>query len=144
MENAEIYKDAYDLLCGPLLGEGIHRRVFACRIDPKLVVKVELNHEWRYFSNVHEMTFWDDHEHRKAVSKWLAPCKYLSPDGRILLQHRVEPLTRSLLPDRLPAFLTDLKPENFGWLNGRVVCVDYVFTIPNPSLRLRKTDWKES
>lgn len=25
----------------------------------------------------------------------------------------------------MPVFLTDFKPENFGLLNGRVVCHDY-------------------
>lgn len=140
MINAAAFEDAFNLLCGDKLGEGIHRTVFACRLRPDLVVKVETSGEWRYFANVQEMKFWNDHEHREAVAKWLAPCEYLSPDGRILLQQRVEPLRATdAMPDKLPAFLTDIKRDNFGLLGGRLVCTDYAMTIPNPNLRLRKT-----
>jgi hypothetical protein len=105
-------------------------------------VKVEHDEEWRTFSNVIEMRFWNEHEHYKKVADWLAPCEYLSPDGRVLLQRRasviVDPL---LLPSHLPAFLTDLKKENFGIMDGRLVCLDYEMTIPNPSTRLKKVEW---
>jgi hypothetical protein len=134
--------DAFNLLCGARLGGGIHREVYACRLRPDLVVKVETDTNWRYFANVHEMKFWDDNQFDKAVSRWLAPAEYLSPDGRILLQRRVEPLRQGdKLPDKLPAFLSDIKRENFGWLDGRLVSVDYALAPNNPSLRLRKVDW---
>ena len=138
----EAYQDAFNLLCGQKLGEGIHRAVFACRLRSDLVVKVEADSNWRYFANVHEMKFWSEHQHYDKVAKWLAPCEYLSPDGRILLQSQVEPLRSSdKLPDKLPSFLTDVKRDNFGMLNGRIVCFDYAMTIPNPSLRQKKVKW---
>lgn len=141
--NGATYEDAFNLLCGKLLGEGIHRKVFECRLRDDLVVKVEAETDWRYFANVLEMRFWNDHEHYKKVADWLAPCEYLSPDGRILLQRRVSPIIeRSVLPEQVPAFLSDLKPENFGMLDGRLVCLDYALTIPNPSTRLKKVDWR--
>lgn len=31
-----LYEDAFNLLCGKLIGQGIHRQVFACKIDPSL------------------------------------------------------------------------------------------------------------
>ena len=140
--NGAIYEDAFNLLCGKLLGEGIHRKVFECRLRDDLVVKVESETDWRYFANVLEMRFWNDHEHYKKVADWLAPCEYLSPDGRILLQRKALPIVdRSALPKQVPAFLSDLKPENFGMLDGRLVCLDYAMTIPNPSTRLKKVDW---
>lgn len=136
----EVCLDAFNLLCGKLLGEGIHRKVFACKLRPDLVVKVEED-DYRYFANVLEQKFWDDNREYKPVAKWLAPCEYLSPDGRLLLQRRVEPAREKDLPDKMPSFLTDLKVSNFGWLDGRLVCTDYAITIPNPSIRLRKADW---
>jgi len=131
--NGATYEDAFNLLCGKLLGEGIHRKIFECRLRDDLVVKVEAETDWRYFANVLEMRFWNDHEHYKKVADWLAPCEYLSPDGRILLQRRASPIIeRSVLPEQVPAFLSDLKPENFGMLDGRLVCLDYALTISNP------------
>ena len=99
------------------------------------------NSDYRYFANVVEMKFWWDNEFHKDVAKWLAPCEYLSPDGRILLQKKCDPVPMNKkLPDKLPEFLTDLKRENFGIYKGRLVCIDYAITLPNPSLRLRKAD----
>lgn len=142
MSDSQVHKDAFDLLCGKLLGEGIHRKVYACRLRPELVVKVEICEDWRYFANVLEMKFWNDHEHYFKVAQWLSPCEYMSPDGRILLQRRVTPIyDRSALPEKLPAFLSDVKIENFGLLDGRVVCMDYAMTIPNPSTVLKKVHW---
>jgi hypothetical protein len=135
-------EDAFNLLCGKLIGEGIHRKVFECRVRPDLVVKVETEDDWRYFSNVHEMKFWSDNQYAVAVAQWLAPCEYLAPDGRILLQRRVQSIRDTdMLPDKLPMFLTDIKRENFGWLNEKLVCVDYAAVITNASQRLRKVEW---
>ena len=138
------YEDLFNLVCGKCLGEGIHRKVFECKLRDDLVVKVEDDGSnfWRYFANVREMQFWSEHSDYKPVAQWLAPCEYLSPDGRILFQKRVEPCTRAFkLPERMPTFLTDLKRENFGWLDGKLVCIDYSTTIPNPNIRLKKADW---
>lgn len=138
------YEDAFNLLCGKQLGEGIHRKVFECRLRDDLVVKVEDDGEnfWRFFANAHEMRFWNDHRDYQPVAKWLAPCRYLSPDGRILLQDRCESITRAYeLPEKMPSFLTDFKRENFGWLGGNLVCLDYATAIPNPNIRLKKAHW---
>lgn len=142
MTTAAAFQDAFNLLCGDKLGEGIHRTVFACRLRPELVVKVESGDDWRYFANVLEMRFWNDNQHFDKVAHWLAPCEYLSPDGRILLQRRIEPLRAAdELPEKLPSFLTDVKRDNFGILDGRIVCADYAMTIPSPSVRPKKVNW---
>ena len=141
MKNKYTYRDAFNLLCGEKIGEGIHRTVYECLVRPDLVVKVE-NDDYRYFANVIEQKFWNDWENYEKISRWLAPCEYLSPDGRILLQKRCDPIASGgALPDQLPAFLTDVKRSNFGWLEGRLVCLDYAITILNPSLRGRKVGW---
>jgi len=137
-----VYKDCFNLLCGKMLGSGIHRDVFECKLRPDLVVKVEKS-DHRYFANVMEMFFWDEHHYRESVATWLAPCEYLSPDGRILLQRRAQPIAdESQLPKQLPSFLADLKMSNFGMLDGRVVCVDYALNITNASTRMRKAEWR--
>ena len=46
------------------------------------------------------------------------------------------------MPEKVPAFLTDIKKRNFGDYEGRVVCVDYAMTIPNPSTRMKAVDWR--
>jgi hypothetical protein len=122
--NAVIYEDAFNMLCGTLLGEGVHRRVFECKLRPELVVKVEYETDYRWFANVHEMKFWN--EATADVQKWLTPCEFLSPDGRILLQRRVLPVRDSELPDKLPAFL---------------VCVDYAMVSASPNMRMRNAIW---
>lgn len=143
MTNSASFEDAFNLLCGNKIGGGIHRTVFECRLRPDLVVKVEDSGDWRYFANVHEMKFWSDNQYTPKIAKWLTPCEFLSPDGRVLLQRRVEPLrSTDKLPDKIPSFLTDVKRDNFGILDGNVVCFDYAMTIPSPSLRQKKVEWE--
>lgn len=140
-----VFEDAFNLFCGDLLGSGIHRKVFECKLRDDLVVKVEDNepkYAWRAFANVHEMTFWEDHKLFEPVARWLAPCEWMSPDGLVLLQKRVAMLPLDYeLPKRMPTFLTDFKRENYGLYEGRLVCVDYSTTIPNPDQRLKRAQW---
>jgi hypothetical protein len=138
------YRDAMNLLCGNLISDkGQYRTVFECRLNHDWVVKVEneMSNGFRSFHNAAELRFWDDNEDYKAVSKWLAPIKFMSPDGWFLIQERCNPLTKSELPKQLPAFITDTKISNFGWYKKRIVCVDYALTIPNPSIRMRNVNW---
>lgn len=135
------FEGAFNLLCGDLLGEGIHRKVFECRIDPTLVVKVETDEHHRSFANVMEHKNWSENELYKPVSSWLAPVVAISPCGLVMLQKRVEPLRESELPEKLPAFLTDTKRANFGLYEGRVVACDYSFLITTISARLKKAEW---
>jgi hypothetical protein len=138
------FEDAFNLLCGDKIASGLHRNVFECRLRPELVVKVEHDEEWRYFANVKEMTFWEDNQHFKKAADWLAPCAFLSPDGRVLLQYKCRIATSfDELPPKIPHFLTDRKPQNYGWLpNGQFVCVDYAMTIDNISTKLTLAKWR--
>lgn len=138
MKNKYTFRDAFNLLAGDKIGSGAYRSVYECKLRPELVVKVEYEIEYRDFHNVLESRFWSDHEHYKPVSRWLAPCEHLSPDGYILLQRRCRPLSSwKDIPKTLPEFITDVKESNFGILDGRVVLVDYALTIPTPSLKLK-------
>lgn len=75
------FEDAFNLLCGPKIGNGIHRDVFKCRLRDDLVVKVEIEKDWREFANVDEMRFWSNNQHVSAIAQWLAPCEHMSPDA---------------------------------------------------------------
>lgn len=137
-----IGEDMFNLVCGKKIGGGVHRDVFECKLNRSLVVKVEYELDYRYFANVLEMKFWNYHSEYEPVRKWLAPCRFLSPDGRILLQERVEPVRKSdNLPAQLPAFLSDRKIQNFGWLNGKLVCTDYASPITAVSVKPNKSNW---
>jgi len=141
MSNKACYQDAFNLLCGKLIGEGAHRIVYACKLRPDLVVKVE-NGTLRFFANVLEDRFYADNRYYKKVADWLAPVEYMSPDGRLLLMKRADPIPDNYsMPARIPAWLTDLKRENFGLIEGRLVCIDYALTIGGPNIRLKKADW---
>src|SRR5690606_7049898 len=119
-DHAPIHLDAFNMLCGDKIGGGIHRDVFECKLRPEFVVKVEFNTDYREFANVKEMAFWCDNREYKAVAQWLAPCEFLSPDGRVLLQRRCDPVPQDYeWPAKLPGFITDTKRGNFGILNGR-------------------------
>lgn len=136
-----VYRDAFNMLAGDKIGEGIHRMVFTCKIRNDLVVKVESDN-FRFFANVFEMRFWSENQHNTAISKWLAPCEYMSPDGRIMLQKRARPLHDSdVIPNRLPVFLTDIKKSNFGFIGDQLVCVDYALFNVKPSTALKTVAW---
>ena len=144
MSNVETFEDAFNFLCHEVLGQGVHRKVFTCRFREDLVVKVEDNgdHAMRSFANVREFDFYNYWRDYEPVARWLAPCEYLSPDGRIMLQKRVDPIPSDFkLPDMLPSFLTDHKKTNFGIYEGRLVCVDYATVIHAKNIKPRKAYW---
>lgn len=123
--NADTYADCFNLLCGRQVGErGMTRTVFECSIAKQYVVKVENDEIRSYFQNMMEWFVWN----RVAgteFEKWFAPVHALSPDGRLLVMHRTEPIGLSALPKLMPAFFTDFKPANYGMYKGHLVCHDY-------------------
>lgn len=145
-DEALIHLDMFNIVCGKLLGQGVHRKVFECRLRPDLVVKVESPDTFRFFANVHEMKIYNDAPY--AVQRWLAKPDMLSPDGRVMFQERVLPAVDvSELPETLPSFLTDIKPENFGWVRDgdsrRLVCVDYALVrMGKLDMKPRKVQWE--
>lgn len=136
------YRQLKNICFGPVLGEGSARKVYEFLPDPTLVVKAELY--GKNFQNVAEWEVWSWVRGRGDMEKWFAPCVNISSSGLFLLQKRVEPLQKSQLPKRLPAFFCDLKPEHFGLYEGRVVCCDYglvVSAIRDSNKKLVKVTW---
>jgi len=124
MTESFLHLEAFNMMCGRLLGEGISRKVFVFKPSPTtMVVKVE-DDESTYFQNVTEYEIWTAINDR-PIAKWFAPCYNISPNGRVMLMGRTEPLPADRRPERLPAFFSDYKQENFGLYEGRVVCHDY-------------------
>ena len=140
MYDIEVYREAFNILCGEKIGRGISRTVFECKLMPDMVVKVE-SEDYRTFQNVLEQRFWDYHKDAKHIAKWLAPCHFLSPDGRVLIQSRVSPLREGEFPEKLPAFFTDTKRNHFGKFGKQIVCCDYALTVYNPSMKMIKAAW---
>jgi hypothetical protein len=112
------------------------------RGDESVVVKIESGS--RSFQNVEEWLAWTWVK-GTAMAKWFAPCISVSAAGSILIQQRVTPMRKGERPGKLPAFLCDLKPENFGMYQGRIVCCDYgtvLSSIRTASKRMVVAKWR--
>jgi hypothetical protein len=136
-------RELQSVLCGSLIAEGSARKVYHCKPNSRLVVKIERSA--RSFQNVAESEIWSFVLGDKQMQKWFAPCMFISNAGTILIQEKVEPLRQKDLPKSLPEFLCDLKIENFGMLNDRIVCCDYgtmVYSIKRASRKLVKAVWR--
>jgi hypothetical protein len=144
------YEEAFNLLCGDLIGEGCSRKVFACTIRPDVVLKVE--ERTGSFENIIEWAIWQQVVGTEA-SRWFAECKWISPNGHILVMERTQPVRLNELPERVPAWCNDLKRTNWGIAaddsnSGRwVVCHDYgslsskVLELGAHTKRLKKAEW---
>lgn len=59
----------------------------------------------------------------------IAPTYFCSFFGLVSIQRRVIELDRHLTEEEVKYFehqTSDIKCANFGWLNGNLVCIDYV------------------
>lgn len=138
-------QDFWSVMAGRELGKGVARRVFEFKPDPTLVIKIEDGA--RSFQNVAEWQVWEAVQFTRWA-RWFAPCYDIGSSGSVLMMKRTEPIPKGRLPKQLPDFLTDIKPENFGLLDGRLVCHDYglapaVMLGRALSDRMRKAHWPE-
>lgn len=117
-QKLEEYKD---ILLGKKLGYGDYRTVYECSLNKNYVVKVES--DANEFANMREWKVWEEVQYT-PFEKWFAPCEMISENGLILIQQKV---THKIdeLPDKVPYFFTDVKPENWGFIGKNFVCCDY-------------------
>lgn len=57
---------------------------------------------------------------------------------------RTHPIPPGSYPDRMPAFLTDMKRTNYGLIGKQVVCHDYGTNLlmqMGLTKRMKKADW---
>lgn len=143
-----VVNDLVKSMLGAELGRGIYRVVYECAPNRDVVLKIATTDAGENFSNAQEFQVWQRME-STTFAKWFAPVLDISPSGYVLAQKRTKPVTiedlRAKLP-RVPAFFTDLKVANWGWLNGAIVCHDYAnhLLIERGMTRaMRKADWWE-
>lgn len=130
--------DIASSLLGDRIDHGASRTVFACALDPeRFVVKVNRGDSQ---SNALEWRVWQDLKDAK-LGKWLAPCVYLSVNGQVLVQRRTTPVGIKKMPARVPHFFTDLKVQNWGRMDGRIVCHDYDVIVRDYGRRMNKARW---
>lgn len=115
-------EDLKSLLCGELLGEGVHRKVYVYRPDNTLVIKCATEDPT---GNIVESEIWYMVKDT-SIAKWFAPIEYISRCGMFMLQRRVEHRPKNEYPKLVPKFFGDRKYKNYGWLNGKLVACDYV------------------
>lgn len=115
--------DLNDLFIGDYISRGEYRSVYACGLDPSLVVKIEPRDTKRFCNQIEWGTWKEAEAGYPEIAKWLAPCKSISAQGSVLLQARTKPIKK--LPKELPDIFADVKLENFGLYKGRIVCHDY-------------------
>lgn len=138
-----MYRDLLSVIRGPKLGQGVARKVYQMKSNSRLVLKIETGAE--SFQNMAEWEMWSWVDGRPKISRWFAPCRHISSCGLFLIQDYVEPIRDSERPPLLPSFLSDLKRENFGMLDGKIVCADYgtvLSAIRDMPMRMKKAIWK--
>jgi hypothetical protein len=114
----------YDLSRGELLAKGVYREVSVLKFNPDYVIKFEMNPAKGMFCNVLEWRNWIDARH-SPLEKWLAPIEMLNETGQILIQRRAT--FDGKYPSKVPWQFTDIHKGNFGWIDGKFVCIDYPF-----------------
>lgn len=136
--------DLFGLMVGRFIGKGIGREVYENNLDPTTVIKFETPE--RSFQNVMEWETWQIVQEADEFRHWLAPCVAISPCGIVLIQKRCLALRPGEGPKKVPAWLTDIKHNNWGLYEGRPVAVDYGFNAVFDGIkagRMRKVTWTE-
>lgn len=143
----KICTDLIDLMLGEKIGSGISREVYVLRTNERYVAKLETS-KGDYFSNVREWTIWNAAFGIDWARKWLAKPYFISENGRVLIMERTTFFNQKKeWPSKLPVWLTDFKPENYGWgcESGNFICHDYAndIVIGNGfQNRLRNIKWR--
>ena len=113
-------------ICGHYIGSGSYRSVFDYNLDDRYVVKIE---PCNTNCNMVEYMIWDEVKglinNLEWVKKWFAPVKWISPNGRILIMRKTTQKPNKKMPEKIPAFLWDIRADNFGWIGKNFVCHDY-------------------
>lgn len=129
MKSRILQEEVFSCLCGKYLGAGIHREVFEYKPDPKWVIKIDIGDR---HANIMEEEIWAhvvdviQKVGGRQLKDWFAPVKQLSPCGRVVLQRKCNTkFDRDKFPKKIPDFFSDTKYQNWGLLNGLVVCFDY-------------------
>lgn len=128
LSNQDISLDLVSSLCGRKIGEGLHRKVYEYNLNEKYVIKLETANT---SANMTEYFLWDEIQGLTGnlawVKDWFAPVKWISPNGKIIVMQKTEEKPGKPRPTKVPAFFSDLKYNNWGWIGNKFVCHDYGF-----------------
>lgn len=115
--------DFIRLFLGAKVSEDEFRTCYELIGQPHLVVKVEKT-EGTFF-NITEWQMWSTLQFSEHGILF-APCRRISPSGHILIQERTAPLPEGFtLPHGLPDFFSKSTINDFGSIEGRLVCHNY-------------------
>jgi len=125
-----VITDLVTSMCGKHIGEGTSRSVYDYALDDKYVIKLENSNT---NCNTVEYMIWKEIEkltgNLEWVKKWFAPVKWISANGRVLIMQKTKDFEDvpkgCAIPKKIPEFLWDIKPDNFGWIGKNFVCHDY-------------------
>jgi hypothetical protein len=137
-----VSRELFYMITGQVLGTGVDRVVYEHRHRDDLVLKFEVASNC--FQNIAEWDFWHDNKDDRKVARWLAPCEFISPCGIILAMKKTIKPTETDYPKTVPAFLTDLKRDNFGMLDGKLVAHDYGLYLIDVPTKRKKVNWWDS
>lgn len=139
-----MHREVFNLMCDELIYTGMSRAVWASKLLPSCVIKVE--ERGGMFQNVVEWETWQRVKDT-PLSRWFAECKSISPNGAVLVMERTRPASDRDYPDKMPVFLGDFKRRNYGMVGKHLVCHDYgtncLFEY-GMSKRLIKVVWSDS
>lgn len=120
-----IMQDLVRFCLGDFINRGQSRIVFEWSFRPNTVVKFCSADDCQ--SNWTEYAIWESVKDTKNA-KWFCPVIDISPCGRFLLMEKARAITNEdKLPKKLPNFFTDIHTGNFGYIDDRLVCIDYQF-----------------
>lgn len=142
-DNPAMHREAFYLLCDDQVGSGMSRTVWSSKIRPDCVIKIEEGSG--RFQNIVEWETWQRVKDTK-YSRWFAECKWISPNGSVLIMERTTPPAKKDYPKKMPAFLCDFKQQNYGMSDGFFVCHDYGTNLlfeHGMTKRMIKVDWYE-
>lgn len=108
--------------CGKLIGKGVSRNVYECKLNPDWVVKIQISND---FCNIVEWKIWEDLCMAPWYAKWFAECLTITESGMVLIQRKVLFPDKKTYPKKLPVFFTDLKYDNYGFIDGQLKACDY-------------------
>ncbi|QGH72797.1 MAG: hypothetical protein [Podoviridae sp. ctLUJ1] len=117
-----------DIVVGAKIGSGFSRDVYQWAPNNEHVLKVAKNYRG-IEANVIEFSTWEivmrEGSFYFDARQWFAPCTEISGCGRYLIMAKTHPVKPEEAPTVVPSFITDLKLDNIGWLDGRIVFHDY-------------------
>jgi hypothetical protein len=131
------------ILCGQYKAHGSSRSVYQCKMHPGFVVKIQHN---GCFENVIELAIWDSICMADWLAKWFAASVFVSKTGKILVQEKIilKPSKKDY-PKKIPRFFSDIKIDNYGYVNDQLKCCDYASVLPRLTgfmdQKMRRATW---